>query len=430
MSHRSLSSINTGLICLTLVLVFLGTIRLLPISITTLGVNKLILPLIFLGAVIKNSYWRTQKNPSLKVFLLTFWLLTVLVGTLFGDISDKTWQSVQLFWLQLVVFGIGYVCSEKFNPQVVEKFFLGLAVVVGLHSLLIAIEPTWAQIIWDRFFFDSEITRYNYDLARGRIVPFLSPYIFSPFIFNHFRKNAKLAIVLLVLVTYSAVASGYRQIFMTLLVTTAAYLALNRKLILRWRWSLLGLLLGLLIIIATGSGLLFERFISDDGGNFISRFALYEQAFDTWQGSPMLGVGKGNMNANVFPGYEYIFDSRDRVVLTWNVWIDFVHNYFLELLADTGLLGLFWFIFFNFLLSIEAVYFIQHKSFSELHPFVITGFVVLLGYWTDNLFAVSYINDFMIVWLIMGLMAGIVDQSLSTKNFRIAASPHRDYRAA
>lgn len=409
---QSQSRVNTLLLLAAFCLTFLGTTRFLPLPVTTLGLNKLILPLLFLLLLIKNRF-SLFTRPSLKVLLLAGWLAITLAGTVLAGPNDKSWSAIQLFWLQLLVFAIGYVTLRP-NYRSLEKWLVILSILAGGHSLLTAVKPSLAQTLWERFFFETEITRYIYDLARGRIVAFIGPYIFLPFVLNYWRRNAKLAALALALILFSAVSSGYRQVFLSLVVTAGGYWLLNRRRF-HWRWQLLllagGLVMGLGISLATGYGQLFSRLTPDDGGNFVSRFVLYEQAVESWQASPLLGIGKGNLNANVFPGYEYVFGERDRLVLVWNTWIDFVHNYFLEILADTGLSGLILFAIFNVAINWESLKLLRQHLSKEERAFLIAGLAVLWGYYADNLFTVSYISDLLIVWLLLGLIASLIDQS-------------------
>ena len=96
-----------------------------------------------------------------------------------------------------------------------------------------------------------------------------------------------------------------------------------------------------LVLVLSGIGLLFResvlnRLSSDDRGSAQSRVSLVPTAFDIIGEAPLLGVGANNYTAALEP----------RLSLLGNQWLFTVHNQYLIVWAEVGLIGLIAFLWF------------------------------------------------------------------------------------
>jgi len=83
------------------------------------------------------------------------------------------------------------------------------------------------------------------------------------------------------------------------------------------------------VAIAVGTPLIAERVLNIEPTITSTRFAVWQAAFDLFLSSPVSGIGYGGFEAHIPATLTALFGAR--VVET--------HNIYLQLLADTGLLG-------------------------------------------------------------------------------------------
>ena len=96
-----------------------------------------------------------------------------------------------------------------------------------------------------------------------------------------------------------------------------------------------------------GTDLILSRLTGDDQGSASSRITLAEGALAIMRDNPVIGIGLNNYTL-VSPGY----DQADAAA--WNYYAPIVHNAFLLIAAETGLLGLGAFVVFLVILLIQA----------------------------------------------------------------------------
>ncbi len=145
-----------------------------------------------------------------------------------------------------------------------------------------------------------------------------------------------------------------------------------------------------LVVIADVRGV----YITPENYAVIERLAHWQAALNMAQDNPILGVGFGNYD-NAYEKYR---------LLNWEMSLDHAHNYYLNVLAETGTIGLL-----AYLLLFFVIIFKTWQA--RIHPDNTSRFITigLLGTWvylathslTDNL----YVNN---VFIHMGIMIGLL----------------------
>ena len=144
--------------------------------------------------------------------------------------------------------------------------------------------------------------------------------------------------------------------------------------------------------------------ITSDNYAVVERLAHWQAALDMARYNPWLGVGIGN--------YEVVYD--DYRLINWDEPLGHAHNYYLNVLAETGIIGAFCYIFMWLAL-------IWHTLKLRSHPDLIARSVGIgiVGTWTylaihsltDNL----YVNNiFLHMGIIIGLLSILQNQIRST----------------
>lgn len=118
---------------------------------------------------------------------------------------------------------------------------------------------------------------------------------------------------------------------------------------------------------------------SNDGGS--GRFALWMRAWDYFSSHMIFGIGAFN-----FSDYNF-FQYADTLT---------VHNTFLDILSESGLLGLFFYLLFIFLVLVQLIHQRVHKE----KPYL---FLAFIGYMLQMMSLSIIIND--MFFLYMGILA-------------------------
>ncbi len=142
--------------------------------------------------------------------------------------------------------------------------------------------------------------------------------------------------------------------------------------------------------------------VEDTGGESVQkRLTDYEKALNYWQESPIIGIGPGNFGPRD-QGYPEVSQTGG-----W----DIVNNEYLEILCETGILGLIFFVIILLILlarSIVAYKKCQDPTLKAVLIGLLSAYVAVLVQY--NFFSTLYI---MHIWFLIGLL--IVVQNLCLK---------------
>ena len=182
-------------------------------------------------------------------------------------------------------------------------------------------------------------------------------------------------------------------------------------LVFAWRYGwlspkiIVGITVGMILIPLIFEEIILDRFFGDDFGSAQSRIPLIALAMKIIQDNLLLGVGANNFSLVVD---EYA--SKGFI----NAWIYVVHNKYLLVAAETGLVGLFAFIWLLFASIYRGWQGLQLND-RLLAPISLGLTAALLGHMTHWLVDVFHSRPQMqIFWIIIALIAAIRNMDQST----------------
>lgn len=146
----------------------------------------------------------------------------------------------------------------------------------------------------------------------------------------------------------------------------------------------------------------------------VERLAHWQAALNMAQFNPLMGVGFGN--------YETAY-ARYRL-MNWNEALGHAHNYYLNVFAETGMIGLL-----GYLILWLAVLWISWRS--RRHPDVVARFVIvgLVGTWTylaaHSLTDKLYVNNiFLHIGIMLGILVVLHRQTINAVGMRFQSKWH------
>jgi len=153
----------------------------------------------------------------------------------------------------------------------------------------------------------------------------------------------------------------------------------------------------------TGFGDMRGVIISDENYPVVERLAHWQSALDMAESRPVFGVGIGN--------YEVAYP--DFALVNWPDALGHAHNYYLNLLAETGITG-----FIAYLSMGTAIFALTWRTLRETDALVERGVALgLFGVWTHlavhSLVDKLYVNN---MFLHVGVMMGILAVLWQRKN--------------
>lgn len=407
----------------------LGPINLgLPILVnTSWGVMRmLVLFLLFL------SFYQSFREKKFKILeskiilpILTY-LLVAILSMLLAQNLENAWEDLEVFITAILFFYLSfyYLSSKKEVWQFVYIIF-GTAVLVSLASFLAFLLPSVYEILGRRFIPVDVFRKYLFDRARGRILPLWDIEMIIPFaLFLAFQgKNIYKAMggVGAAILSLAVFLSNVRYRFLVFIFGFFSYLGLTRQF--RKGLILLGLLVvvfGLYLIFAGPSlGVnIIERFLLQDPLHDIHsleiRFKMWEEAWEMFLSSPLLGVGIGNYVNKLSLKFRYHGVAFDPFYVLVIEAYSGPHNWPLLALAEMGILGLValaW-IFFSFL---RQDIFLYQRIKKESEKALVLGLICsswsfVLASLTTNI--TTSLAAMIFFWSLRGVITAIVEKKI------------------
>jgi putative inorganic carbon (hco3(-)) transporter len=392
-----------------------------------------ILLIVYIGGWV---IFRIYHNKSILKISLTKTLIAIFVITLiFGinmwsSVSISAWLTEWLKWVIITIFVWHLTLSEQLNWQWLVYAILTSAVANAAVGLYIFFGGSGADhlLIGGGFFraFGTFGQPNPFGGFMGITLPISIMGIYSQIviIWKHYRQNHKLqatSLMLLSLFTVvscilfaALIASWSRGAWLGFIISISVMVfAIPRKLSISISMSI-ALLLVVLGLWAGGfiPQSIIDRLttaatdfitIDDIRGvdittvNYavVERIAHWQAAINITESNPFTGVGLGN--------YEIIYD--DYRLLNWKEPLGHAHNYYLNILAETGIIGFLIYIIFWIIIFVVTWQ-------SRYHPdsFSRSIAIGLLGAWTyiaiHSIFDNLYVNNlFLHIGLLLSILA-------------------------
>lgn len=152
-----------------------------------------------------------------------------------------------------------------------------------------------------------------------------------------------------------------------------------------------------------GHAKLEDVLVQKTGESGFGRLQTFLQAYEAWQTSPVTGIGLGNFG-------PYIMSYPDRTPATgWQI----VNNEYLELLAETGVLGLGTWLFILILIFGRSVVAYRRATDEYLKAVLVGLTAALVAMMVQyNFFSTLYIIH---IWILLALILGVQNLILTPK---------------
>jgi O-antigen ligase len=323
MLNTSRKSLLTSFGTLSLFFVaYSGYIKWIP----NLLIDPFIFFSIFLIVVILFSGFRNNLNKTTLMIgcLLLFFFLWAFVSSI--------WGTSQIYFIEKIQKSI-VILSCFFSPFFILRTRERIIEFIKLFHFFTFLVATTIFITYI-FLGDIFTVLYgNYLDGESPLPDYLALGILlsSGFILS-IEKTGKVWLIYKSIVLIAIVLLAPRGPLLSLILVSVIYYLFNRKLKFKWN-AIIYLFLISIFILYFGNGIssrLFSRFfeISDSSSSAFSsvgsRLELFLSAIDSFFNSPIFGIGYGSFGIK-FYGFE------DRIE---------PHNIFLEILAETGIIGL------------------------------------------------------------------------------------------
>ena len=370
----------------------------------------------FLHGVINRNF-RTQKNP-IVIPLIAFLLINLVSLTGAANIQ----RSILVFAFTLFTIGFSllipnYVTDEVKLRRVIRILLITTTLValfglwqffgdmIGLPTTLTGLREHYTKIVFGFPRIQSTALEPLY-FANFLLIPIAVIYALLISRSSSIKMIRLLPLLILTVLNLVLTVSrgGYLGVIVIILVVSFVYL---RK-IFRWQF-LVSLVVGIVVvwffaIRALGFGDVFqlnaETFLthivdSFSGPAYTERIETFQWAEEAWRANPIIGIGPGQYGPFV-SSHPYIEPKEG-----WKI----VNNEFIELLAETGVLGLAAFLVVIGSLVIRSLKAIVRARTPYLRALMTALLAALLGILAQYMtFSILYI---MHVWFLIGLMVAV-----------------------
>ena len=395
----------------------------------TFKINQLIALILIVAwalGVLFNHY-KISKNPTL-VFLIIFLFTCSFSFTQAFNLSRAISVFIFILFMAVIYFvTINLVDSEeKLKKSIIIIFITTLitclfalyqfgADIIGMPETVTGLDPGFSRVVFG-FPRPQSFSMEPLYLANFLLIPIG---LGLAFVFAKNppikRSNLIILVILMIIVFILTVSRGAYLGFIALLLLLAI---LMPKQIINWRNILIGLLSVAIILIAVFWVLqkaepeAYENFIGHitledyfvmGGESTYGRLITYQDAIAAWKESPLFGIGLGNYGPYVD---NYPLNAPED---GWKV----VNNEYLEILAETGLIGLVAFLLFIISIIIKSFICMFKTKNKFLKTALIGLFVAFIGILSQyNFFSTLYI---MYIWVAMGILVATQNLIIGNK---------------
>ncbi|WP_173915247.1 O-antigen ligase [Halobacillus sp. Marseille-Q1614] len=344
--------------------------------------------MMYLGilVVVLAASFRFQKLQGFEVMLLFFYLVYVFSGafSLYASSSLRVMLGIFLYvTFYIIMKGI----LQMFQKSELENGLANAGLLFNVGSLFLyvwGIKSNGFSLLGDgviRYgvWFDRDYPRLIGLIEDPNYFVFYNTIFFTFYLCNRDSRKNKIGLLLCLITSVLTFSRGGLLILMVIFMV---YFFLNKPAN-QWRLFLsTSFFLGLIVMVGQAMSfrvmdILQNRFedFSNDGGS--GRFELWGRAWEFFLSNPLFGIGASN-----FADYNAFHYGDDLVV----------HNTFLEVLTESGIIGLFVYGLFVF----TVLYQIFQAKFHQKHPFL---FLTFLGCMFQMMFLSLIVNDMFLLFL-------------------------------
>ncbi|MGP4062876.1 O-antigen ligase family protein [Halobacillus sp. H74] len=344
--------------------------------------------MMYLGilVIILSASFRFQKLQIFEVMLLFFYVVYVFSGA-FSLYASSSLRVMFGIFLYVIFYFVMKGVLQLFQKSKLENGIANAGLLFNGGSLFLYI---WGLkdngfsllgdgVIRHGVWFDRDYPRLIGLIEDPNYFVFYNTLFFTFYLCNRgsWKNNTGLLLCLI-----TCVLTFSRGGLLILMIIFMVYFFLNKS---ANQWRLLISTFTFFLITWVSSqamnfsilDILQSRFqdFSDDGGS--GRFELWGRAWDLFSTNPLVGIG-----ANNFADYN-AFEYGENLV---------VHNTFLEVLVESGIIGLFAYGLFVFTVLIQ----IFQAKFHRKYPFL---FLTFLGFMFQMMFLSLIVNDMFLLFL-------------------------------
>ncbi|SDJ26535.1 O-antigen ligase family protein [Salimicrobium halophilum] len=362
--------------------------------------------LVFFGA------FRFYRLQLFEVAMLLFYLLYVSTG-IFALYPASSIRIMIGIFIYISCYFVMKSILVNTTQEMIHKSLTYVGILFNLGSLFfyfLGLQKVGFVLSGDRVYHYGLMLDSNYPRLIGLLQDPNFFVFYNTIFFAYFLTNArswmnKFGLLLTITTNLLTFSRGGLLVMVCLLLV---YLALNNPL--RQLKTLLGLGTALLISLYVSVvyfkldiiGVLRSRIedFSQDGGS--GRLELWGRAWNYFAENPLTGLGAYN-----FADYNSVEFNDDLTV----------HNTFLDILADAGLVGIFGYLLFLGLLLFQLIYYKVHKR----EPYL---FLTFIGLTMQMGFLTVIIND--MFFLYVAILSAYLFQSQMTDEVVISRPAHME----
>ncbi len=360
-----------------------------------------------------------NKNNHIILVLSLFFLTQSLSIITASDIIFFL-KSYHNIIIAMFIFLLSYFMAflNKSILSMIFNFILITGVFLVFLELIFFIFPYYLLPFFRLIIQKEVLDAYLTNIERGRYSLELNAEVFLPFfllkILLQFRKNSQFIIASVIVILISFVSNFRTRVVMILFIIisffllTKSYLSVKQKIF-------IPLFIGLIILISLWTSNFIFRF------NIVDRFLLSEdieerapleyrissavKSVDMFLSSPLLGKGLGNFinynNENRYYKYSTVIKSYQKA------YMDLVryspHNIFLQIMSETGGLGLITFAILIIFFLIGDIKFIKKNKINIGLAFIISSWTSFIYMLFNPAYSISTIGWF---WFMRGIISG------------------------
>lgn len=355
-----------------------------------------------------------KKNMKVTIpFLLSFFVLFNFIGV------DS--ESVINLFFYMICISIFFSIENKSN-------ILILLVKIVVVFAMITATITWISYLFPNFYINNIINIFSSE-SKIEVIRYFTKNGHYMGLTNHYSRNAFYIVSALIFLTPSIldkyIHKKYYVVFGYLLLTLlligkrghTLFFIISFYIMILFnersgqkrikniiKWSLISLIVFVLIVVFIPQvNTFFERLINSSGDVTSGRGTLYQIALNMFKSNPILGKGYGSFAREV----SFTFAA--------------VHNDYLQILAENGIIGFIIMIGFNlscYIYSIKAIKITKYKNIYAKMSFMFQTFILLYSLtglprydyeimtlyfvmcaWSVEIFRFNYIQKGNLLWL-------------------------------